>query len=311
LKRNKAKKRTNSNKRTSRLSPETAKGLTPIFSALCLLVLTGAAVYGLERVKAYVYTQPEFQPELKVELGNPPAWVNKEGWANRVLRSVVLPEDAQRTDSRLLANVAEQMAEGGWVSNVNRVTHETDGTIRIDCEYRRPIAMLLVNDRYVPVDKDGFRLPESYQEKSVTESSGWLRVVGVRAQMPEVNDKFVEDDALAAIELARLISEQDFAPRITSINIENFRGRIDRHKSHIYLTPRGGRKDQITWGSAIGEEIEEEPAIEKLRNIAVWLKRGSPQARVDVAVYRNAYIEFDLQPEELAIRTADSASERR
>jgi hypothetical protein len=115
---------------------------------------------------------------------------------------------------------------------------------------------------------------------------------------------------VAGIALAQLISEQDFAPRITSINVANFRGRIDRRKSHIYLTPRGGRKDQIAWGSAIGEEIEEEPAIEKLRNIAVWLKRGSPQACVNVAVYRNAYIEFDAQEEEPAIRTADSTSER-
>jgi hypothetical protein len=311
LKRKKAKRKTNTRTKTFRPQPETVKGMTPIFSAVCLLVLLGAAVYGLERVKAHVYTQPEFQPEVKVELGDPPGWVNAEGWNERVLQSVVLPEDAQPLDYSLLANVADQMAEGGWVSKVEQVTRETDGTIRIDCEYRRPIAMLLVNDRFVPVDEEGFRLPESYKEENVTESSGWLRVFGVRARMPDVNGQFVEDDAHAAIELAKLISEQDFAPRITSINVENFRGRVDRRKSHIFLTPRGGRKDQIAWGSAIGEEIEEEPAIEKLRNIAVWLKRGSPQARVDVAVYRNAYIEFDVQPEEPVIRTADGAAERR
>lgn len=311
MRRNKAGNKRKTGRKVLRPQPETVRGLTPILSALCLLVLMGGAVYGLERVKAYVYAQPEFQPELKLELGNPPAWVNTEDWTDRMLQSVTLPEDARYMDYSLLADIATQMAEGGWVSKVDRVAQETDGSIRIHCVYRRPIAMVLVNDRFVPVDEEGYRLPESYGESHVTESSGWLRVFGVRAQMPDVNGRFVEDDAQAAIALAKMISEQDFAPRITSINVENFRGRVDRRKSHIYLTPRGGQKDQIAWGSAIGEEIEEELAVEKLRNIAVWLKRGSPQARVNVAVYRNAYIEFDVQPEEEAIRTADGASERR
>lgn len=286
---------------------EILRGLAPLFSAACLVGMLCAAVYGLERARRHVYSQPQHNPPLKLQLADAPTWVEDEGWRDRILASVCLPEQPATRDFNLLADVAGQMSASGWVSRVRQVSQDTDGTIRLLCDYRRPIAMMLVGERFVPIDKDGVRLPELYRPDSVREESGWLRVFGIETPMPEVGQPFQADDARAAVRLASLIAEQEFAPRITGIDVTNYRGRKNRYHSHILLHPRGGKP--IEWGSAIGEEIEEIGPVEKLRNIAILLKRGSPQAAVDVSVYKTGWIE-KLDSADAVVRTADRTTRR-
>ena len=67
------------------------------------------------------------------------------------------------------------------------------------------------------------------------------------------------------------------------------RGRNDKRANHICLRTRDGGK--IDWGSAIGEEIEEPSARDKIRTIALYFKKGSSQAQVDVSVYEGVELE--------------------
>ncbi len=278
---------------------QSLRSLAGLFS---LVIVIGAAVYGLERLKGRVYALPEYNPPVKVELAEPPAWVEQEQWSPRILSSIRLDSITSGLDEMLVRQVADQINRSGWVAAVKRVTQNMDGTIRIACDYRRPIAMVQTRRGYIPVDRHGVRLPEVYQQ--VPDGSGWMCLFGVKAETPEVGEPFQGDDAVAAIRLACVLFDQDFARRIVAIDVQNFRGRINKHDTHICL--RTLDRGRIDWGSAIGEEIEEPSVQDKLRTIALYFKKGSSHAQVDVSVYRNGWIE----PRERDVRTADGAMSR-
>lgn len=261
--------------------------LRPLTSTVLLGVVLAAAICGLEQLKHYVYAQPEYRPAVKVELADlgEDDWVDREGWRARILDHIVVPQDKAWVEGELLTNVAEQMAQSGWVSNVRRAWKERDGTIRLACDFRRPIAMVqTVDGSYIPVDKYGIRLPEKYDR--VSSDLGWMRIIGVEASIPKIGESFVdsESDAMAAVRVATLIFErQEISPWISSVDVTNFKGRRNKRENHIKLWTHDGKR--IDWGSAIGEEVEEASAEEKLQSISLLLKTGTLQARADVSIY--------------------------
>ncbi len=260
---------------------------------LCL----GLSLLVLSRVKSFVYSQPEYNAPVKVELecAADAAWVEQEGWKPRILSCLKLPKNARIMDRELLEGIGRQLAQSGWIRQVHRVQRGMDGTVRVLCDYRRPVAMLRIRDgHYVAIDREGVRLPEVYDP--LPENSGWMRLVGVDSKLPEVGKPFVlseqQDgaDALAAVDLAvRLFDNPRIADRISRVDVSNFRGRRDKYDTHLTLLTREGRK--IKWGSAIGEEVEEPTVQDKLRNLVALLEKGTPQAYADLSVYRNGWIE--------------------
>lgn len=289
-------------------SPPLLGALRPLAPLVGMAGVIAVAVWGLERVKARVYESSAYQPAaIRVALVNPPDWVLREKWQDRILASVAVPAPERWMDEGLTRRVADELAASGWVKSVSRVAKRMDGTIEITADYRRPIAMLMTDRGYVPVDAEGYRLPEVYDR--VEAHSGWIRIRGVTAAVPKVNEAFDEKtapDAVAAVRLASFIFSQgwEISSRISAIDVGNFRGRQDRRECHIKLwTPDG---TLIKWGSAIGEEIEENSAAEKLAQIAVMLKRGGPQAQVDVSTLPSRSI-VTVPP---AIETADISNPR-
>lgn len=270
-------------------------GPLPAIAGVTVCIVLSLLVLG--RIKSFVYAQPEYSGPVKVELECPgeAAWVEQEGWKPRILACLKVPQNARIMDRELLEDIGRQLNESGWVRRVHRVQRSMDGTVRVLCDYRRPVAMLRIRDgHYVAVDRDGVRLPEVYDP--LPENSGWMRIVGVDSKLPEVGKAFVlgeqQDgaDALAAVELAvRLFSDPRIVDRISRIDVSNFRGRRDKYDTHLTLLTREGRK--IKWGSAIGEEVEEPTVGDKLRNLVALLEKGTPQAYADLSVYRNGWIE--------------------
>lgn len=288
--------------------PRTAAAFRPLLPLVVMAALIAGAVWGLERIKAFVYASPAYRPAaVRMVLADPPDWVVREKWADRILSAVAVPRPETWMDERLTRQVADQLAASGWVKSVSRVVKRMDGTIEIAADYRRPIAMLMTEQGYVPVDRDGCRLPEVYDH--VDANSGWIRIRGVTAPPPKVSAAFdpkIAPDAVAAVRLAALIFDQgwEISSRISAIDVTNFRGRADNRDCHIKLwTPEG---TLIKWGSAIGEEIEENTLAEKLAQIAVMLKRGGPQAQVDVSTLPDRSI-VTMPP---AIETADISNRR-
>jgi len=289
-------------------SPTGVAAMRPLLPLVIMAGLIAGAVWGLERVKAIVFTSPAYQPAaVKVVLVDPPDWVVREKWGDRILSAVSVPRPEAWMDEQLTRRVADQIADSGWVKSVIRVAKRMDGTIEIAADYRRPIAMLMTGQGYIPIDRDGYRLPEIYDH--VDANSGWIRIRGVAASLPKINAAYEPKnapDAAAAVRLAALIFDQgwEISSRISAIDVTNFRGRVDDRDCHIKLwTPDG---TLIKWGSAIGEEIEENTPAEKLAQIAVMLKRGGPQAQVDVSTLPDRSIVI-VPP---TIETADISNRR-
>ena len=289
-------------------APGGLSSLRPLLPLLCTAVLICGAVWGLEKVKARVYASSAYHPAaIKIVLANPPDWVVREKWQDRILSAVTVPPRGGWMDEALTRRVADQLTGSGWVKSVQRVSKRMDGTIEIAADYRRPIAMVGTEQGYVPVDRDGVCLPEVYER--VEANSGWIRIRGIASPAPKMNASFDEKrapDAVAAVRLASLIFDQgwEISSRISAIDVSNFRGRQDHRDCHIKLwTPDG---TLIKWGSAIGEEIEENTPVEKLAQIAVMLKRGGPQAQVDISTLPNRSI-ITVPP---AIETADIFNRR-
>jgi hypothetical protein len=263
-----------------------------------IFIVLGGAFYGLDRLRSHVTALPEYNPKMELELAEPPEWVQREGWQPRILSAVKINSSAP--SNQLVRDVADQLSRSGWIAKVNYVTQGMDGKIHVSCEYRRPIAMVYTQGGYVAVDHQGVRLPEFYNR--VENDSGWMRIMGIESPVPEVGEQFKGEDAAAAVRLASLIFDQEFSSRINGIDVSNFRGRRDKRANHIRLRTRDGGK--IDWGSAIGEEIEEPSPREKLRTIALYFRRGSPQAEgINVSIYGNGVV----QPSDNLIRTADSS----
>ncbi len=273
------------------------RALTPVISAAFLMVFLVSVVVGLERLERRVAARPEHNPALRIELDVPADadWVDREGWRPRILSSLRLSGEQAFTDEGLLEDVARQALASGWVSEVQRVVRVPDGTIHLLCQYRRPVAMLLTEEpttgrpAYVPIDKQGFRLPEMYTD--ISKCGPWIQILGVKARLPEIGRPFESDDARAGIRLAALIFQQSFHSQVAAVDVSNYRGRVSRAKSHILIHPRAKKGEAFHWGSAIGEEIEEPSAPEKLRMLAKCFAPGSPQASIDLSVYPNAGIE--------------------
>ncbi len=285
------------------------KTTTAAFGVLALLV---GSVVGLERLRQHVMTRPDFDPPIKLDLAaeQETQWIDEEGWRPRILAAIDMPTSAHWRDTDLLAEVARRMEATGWVAQVRQVTKEMNGTVRVACDYRRPIAMIYTrqglrnrewSEGFIPIDAEGVRLPEEYG--CVAADAGWIRIFGVRTPPPEVGRPYGDQtDAEAAVRLARLIFQQPFAMQISAIDMANYRGRRDRNQEHIVLrTRRGG---EIIWGSAIGEECEELDPTAKIRNIALFLERGAPQAQVIVHLDRNGWREIQRP----VVQTADSRS---
>lgn len=285
---------------------------SPFTSVVCVLAVLAAGVYWMERLRDHVYARADLDQPVRLELaaGEDMEWIEREGWAPRILSSIKLPENLDWKDEKLLARVAEQMAQSCWVSNVEQVVKMMDGTVRIVCDVRRPIAMIYVNSNlehpmlshgFIPVDAHGVRLPEEYE--NVQPDDGWMRIFGVDSNPPDVGKAYEgSSDGAAAVKLAELLFKQDYAWRISAIDVTNYRGRRDRAKSHIVLRTRSG--GEIIWGSALGEECEELAPSQKIQNIALFFERGSPNACVQVNIDPNGWREVRRGE----IMTADSSS---
>lgn len=286
---NRAKK---SKKKKAAPPPADVPNTKPVLTLLCLAGIVAGAVVGLEQLKQYVYSQPEYNPAISVDLDNPPAWVEQERWQPHILASVSVPSDCKWLDDELVKNIAGQLEASGWVSKVNSVVRDMNGRIGIDCEFRRPIAMIRTalpedgypnQEMYIAIDKDGVRLPEIFPQ--VSDESNWLQIVGVQTPPPRIGQPYLGDsDAVAAIRIACLIATQEFASDISRIDVSNYEGRISRRRNHIMLCCRDG-KPAINWGSAIGQEIEEASPLEKIRNIALILRSGAQAGGADPSIY--------------------------
>ncbi len=225
--------------------------------AVQLVLLAAVAVgiaLGMAELDRRVHADDRFLGPPAIELvGIPPDL--EEVIRERVLVSV---DDADWTEPELCRRLAANLAESGWVAGVERVRRLSDRRIEVRCRYRTPFAMVQSDGGFLLVDSYGVRLPGRYPY-----SPRLPLVQGVGGGAPEAGREWTAKDLSAALGVLSRLRAEPFADQVTAVLVHNYGGRRDRHAAHLELaTDRAGGR--IIWGSAPGEEIEENSAAQKL-----------------------------------------------
>jgi len=162
------------------------------------------------------------------------------------------------TDRRLCKEMAQRLAESGWVARVDSVRRGSDGTFRIRCRYRMPYAMVQQDRTFLLIDRDGVRLPGTYRY-----DEKFKLIQGVAMPAAEPGARWPGEDLQAGLAIIEALGKEPFGDQVTAVLVDNFGGRENARRCHIELaTDRAGGR--VRWGSAPGYEIDENNVVEKL-----------------------------------------------
>jgi hypothetical protein len=259
-------------------------GTLHVFGAL---ICVGALMFGLGALRKHVSSLPEYDLPIDVQLVDAPAWLDAAR-VDEMLSDLppmrFLDEDATRV-------VAEHVGSSGWVARVVRAERCAGGVIEVQCDYRRPLAVVQHQGRFVLIDDLGVRLPGMYSDPGE-----FLILQGVAESPPRVGELWDATDLQAGLRLARLILREPFVGQVGAISVHNYRGREVASEAHLALLTRpdgsGGGWGRVLWGSGPGEEIEEPTATEKIRVLRANYQQCG---RIDAGA---AWIDVSISPGE-------------
>jgi len=265
---------TSSSKRSRVVAWIAALTRRTVVAGFYFVVIVGAAivgVYGTRRLEASVEdrVRERYLPRITL-LDLPPELAES---TRRELQERVAPLlDRAWTEPDLPRKMADALRESGWVERVLFVRRTGNGHFLISCRYRTPVAMIQQGVEYYLLDREGVRLPGRY-----VQDSSWKVVSGVSASAPAPGAPWVGDDLRAGLAVIERVVGEDFAEQIVGVSVENFAGRRNRWKSHIELITDGPH-GRIRWGSAPGQELEENAFAQKL---AILRENFRQTGRVD------------------------------
>ena len=265
------------------LIDRTRPAITEFLKLTAAAAAFGAAIWGLDHAQSQQFRQPEYRQYASFQLVDAPA-----GMAGLVEQELAEFDGRDWIDSALCEQVARRLADCPWVENVKRVSKAEPGLILVECEYRRPQALVQYGEYFYMVDEYSVRLPGVYGYEP-----GWMLVQGVSTAAPDPGETWLGNDVAAGLRLAGMILDQPYAGQVVSVSVYNYGGREDPYRSHIELvTDSSGNR--ILWGSAPGEELEENSADQKLRILAENFRRhgriDAHEPRIDISVFPSRFL---------------------
>lgn len=268
-----------------------------IFGPTLLLVFGYLAwiQYGATHLNVALYGVAE----ENIVVTSPPAWirtdVKKEVFTgSRLDRLSVL-------DKQMSASVYNAFRVHPWIRKVFRVQKMSGGQVRVDLEYREPIAMVYyepslsasvstfptsnnphvlgegTSAEFLPVDVEGYLLPtKDFSSEDVTK---YIRIYARNvSEAGLVGSEYGNPQIREALLLARLVKNLREPLGIDSIYVYPGGQSLGNTRSILEITT--SEKQRITWGHAPGQESRGEPDMEtKLRTLHQFLSNPTSQQR--------------------------------
>jgi hypothetical protein len=162
------------------------------------------------------------------------------------------------TQQDLPRQIAESVKRSGWVERLTFVRRTGDARFQISAVYRLPVAAVQVGSNYYLIDRNGVRLPGVYAD-----GLEWKAIHGACKPTPPEGQAWDAEDIRAGLAVLGAVAVEPFCDQVVGVCVENHAGRRNRWASHILLytdRPNG----RIRWGSAPGNESEENTVAEKM-----------------------------------------------
>ena len=191
------------------------------------------------------------------------------------------------TEASLCRDAAERLASVGWVAKVTSVRRRGGGILEVRCDFRRPVALVEHSGAFYLVSAKGTRLPGVYLN-----DPPWKVVRGVLAGPPPAGSSWPGPDVFAGLRLLEVLRGEPYGAQIAAVNVDNYGGRSNPRESHLRLETdaTGG---SIRWGSAVGEEVEENSVAQKLALLRENFRRtgraGGGHRLIDVSTYPDRF----------------------
>lgn len=251
--------------------------------ALATLVAGSAAFAGVWALEAHVRAQPKYQAKPRIIMADAPA-----GLADRIQQLLAPVADGPWIDDTLCERIAKALDDSAWVERVNSVRRHADGTVVVSCEYRDAAVLIQTGNGFYLADNRGIRLPGRYSFHP-----SFVLVQGVGAPVPSPGELWHGADLAAALAIVERLRHEQLNEQVAAILVGNYAGRQNNRKAHIELVSTPPPPGRIIWGSAPGEEIEENSVEQKiglLREIYDrWGRIDGGHAIIDISTFPDRF----------------------
>ena len=229
-----------------------------VVGALALIPVFGV---GLGRLDGYVGEKapPLYGVKMQIRLVKLPEWVKRSDTIKRDLTKTIDASDLTYQDPDLVGKVEARVKRSPWVRRVVGVKQAADGPVRVECDYRRPVAFVQHKSRYYLVDGEGVRLPGRWKSDCASSARNYFLIWGVAAPPPAAGKTYPGQDLAAALQLAAMLDNQPYRHQLVGIDIANHMGRLDDAVSHVDLIT--DLRARIRWGRSCGFEVPPEPGV--------------------------------------------------
>lgn len=212
----------------------------------------------------------------QIEITPPPRWVPTD-LAEQVARRAGLSDELSLLDKDVTRRVAEAFERHPWVKGRVRVSTSVPARMRVELEYREPVAMVRVASTagLFPIDAEATLLPSA--DFAPAEIPKYPLIENVKTP-PRGAEGTVwkEDRVIAAARLAVLLKPywQQFG--LQSIRVpESSDNQLAWEDLNLQLATRGGSR--VIWGRAPGAKHPGElTADKKIERIKFYLKHHGP-----------------------------------
>ncbi len=253
-------------------------------------VLLGGTYFGWQRWGDRIADQPQYAvlPE-NIEITPLPPWIRSDVKLE-ALRDGGL-SDLSLLDRELTIEIAQAFSMHNWVQNVLRVSKHHPAHVDVQLEYRRPVAMVEVENGLLPIDAHGTLLPPG--DFSAEQARDYLRIsvagaapagsIGTAWGAPRIHD---------ASRIAGALQEHWKKLGLYRIAMAPMDNATDEPR-FILATRQGAR---VIWGAAprADHPADAKTAASKVARLMAYVEANGP---LDGA---NQNSEIDLNQRELA-----------
>ena len=172
--------------------------------------------------------------------GVPNTWLDVK--SRRALESLVLAElTGDPFDDQSLRTAQQKLMETGWFAEQCTIRRDPDGVIRVEGQWREPVAAVRYGDFDYLVAYRGERLPAAYQP----DASGLKAVIGPQMTPPKLGEPWIGGDVQAGLALLEFLRTMPFYHQVAAIDVSEYNAR----KRLLIITDRGST---IVWGGEPG-----------------------------------------------------------